>query len=99
MRPPGMLGLLDGQYNVPSSPNFEALELVVTGWQADLEQETIFLERSGMALTWGYRQGHIIDRPWILAENGIKHGFINAGGDIGILGKPDGPWRIGVRHP
>ncbi|HPT34560.1 MAG TPA: FAD:protein FMN transferase [Bacillota bacterium] len=98
-------GFLDGQYNVPSPAELrEALELVDYRLvKLDLEQETIFLEREGMALDLGgIAKGYIIDRALdILAENGIKHGFINAGGDIGILGgKPDGtPWRIGVRHP
>ena len=36
-----------------------------------------------------------------LADTGIEHAYLDAGGDIGLLGpKPDGsPWRIGVRHP
>lgn len=34
-------------------------------------------------------------------EAGIRHGAINLGGDIKIIGPhPDGsPWRIGIRHP
>lgn len=34
-------------------------------------------------------------------EMGIKHGFVNLGGDIRVIGPhPDGsPWRIGIRHP
>ncbi len=32
---------------------------------------------------------------------GVRHGFINLGGDLKIIGPhPDGsPWRIGIRHP
>jgi len=34
-------------------------------------------------------------------EAGIRHGLVNLGGDIKIIGpQPDGaPWAIGIRHP
>lgn len=34
-------------------------------------------------------------------QAGIRHGLVNLGGDIKIIGpRPDGkPWRIGIRHP
>jgi FAD:protein FMN transferase len=34
-------------------------------------------------------------------EAGIRHGVVNLGGDIKVIGpRPDGrPWRIGIRHP
>ena len=32
---------------------------------------------------------------------GVRHGLVNLGGDVGIVGpRPDGEaWRIGIRHP
>ena len=35
------------------------------------------------------------------AQAGMRHGLVNLGGDVRIVGpQPDGaPWRIGVRHP
>jgi thiamine biosynthesis lipoprotein len=37
----------------------------------------------------------------ILLGHGMRHGFVNLGGDIRAIGpQPDGtPWRVGVRHP
>ena len=34
-------------------------------------------------------------------ESGVRHGLVNLGGDIRIIGPhPDGaPWQIGIRHP
>lgn len=43
-----------------------------------------------------------VDRAAALLEGaGVRHGFINLGGDVRIIGaQPDGaPWRIGIRHP
>ncbi|MDX8402494.1 MAG: FAD:protein FMN transferase [Mariprofundaceae bacterium] len=46
-------------------------------------------------------KGYAVDRGLdALEAAGIHQGIINAGGDIGILGKHrDRPWRIGVRDP
>jgi thiamine biosynthesis lipoprotein len=37
----------------------------------------------------------------ISREAGIRHGFVNLGGDVKIIGpRPDGePWRVGIQHP
>lgn len=36
----------------------------------------------------------------LLAELGVEHAIVNAGGDLMTLGQPAGrPWRIGVRDP
>jgi len=37
----------------------------------------------------------------LCSDSGIRHGAVNLGGDIKIIGPhPDGsPWRIGIRHP
>jgi thiamine biosynthesis lipoprotein len=36
-----------------------------------------------------------------LVEHGARHGFVNLGGDVRVIGPaPDGtPWRIAVQHP
>ena len=50
----------------------------------------------------GIAKGYIVDRGLaLLAQAGVENAFLNAGGDIAILGtKPDGtPWRVGIRHP
>ena len=37
----------------------------------------------------------------VCADLGMRHGLIDLGGDIRVVGpQPDGlPWRIGIRHP
>jgi len=35
-----------------------------------------------------------------LAADGVVTAMVNAGGDIAVMGQPEGrPWRIGIRHP
>ncbi len=50
----------------------------------------------------GVAKGFVVDRGMeVLKDLGIEAAYINAGGDIRVLGpKPDGsPWRIGIRDP
>ncbi len=57
----------------------------------------------GMELDFGgVVKEYAVDRVAALCRDaGARHGFINLGGDIKIIGPhPDGrPWRIGIRHP
>lgn len=58
---------------------------------------------SGMALDFGgIVKEYAADRAaGLFQTRGIRHGIINLGGDIRVIGPhPDGsPWRIGIRHP
>jgi len=50
----------------------------------------------------GVVKEYAVDRAAALCrEAGVRHGFVNLGGDIRIIGPhPDGsPWRIGIQHP
>jgi thiamine biosynthesis lipoprotein len=50
----------------------------------------------------GVVKEYAVDRVASLCrEAGVRHGLVNLGGDIRIIGpRPDGgPWRIGIRHP
>jgi len=50
----------------------------------------------------GFGKEYAADRAVaLLAERGARHGFVNLGGDIRVLGpQPDGqPWRFGIQHP
>ena len=50
----------------------------------------------------GVVKEYAVDRAAALCpEAGVRHGFVNLGGDIMIIGPhPDGsPWRIGIQHP
>jgi thiamine biosynthesis lipoprotein len=59
------------------------------------------------ALAWrsifgGIGKEYAADRvATILLGHGMRHGFVNLGGDIRAIGpQPDGtPWRAGIRHP
>lgn len=98
-------GFLGQQYRLPNREEMEeALALVdYTRLEIDREESTVYLPGEGMSLDMGgIAKGYIVDRGLeILDDAGVKHAFLNAGGDIGLLGsKDDGtPWRIGVRHP
>ncbi len=98
-------GFLDQRYRVPGPEEIEAVLPLVNFrlLELDRERQTIYLPEAGMSLDLGgIAKGFIVDRGLaVLSRAGIRHAFLNAGGDIGLLGtRPDGePWRIGVRHP
>lgn len=98
-------GFLGQAYRVPSESEISAaLPLVNYSLvQIDNSRKSIYLPEKKMALELGgIAKGYIIDRALdILIAAGVEHAYINAGGDVGLLGpKPGGsPWQIGVRHP
>jgi thiamine biosynthesis lipoprotein len=57
----------------------------------------------GMELDFGgFGKEYAADRAaTLLQEQGVKHGMVNLGGDIRLMGpRPDGrPWVIGIQHP
>jgi thiamine biosynthesis lipoprotein len=57
----------------------------------------------GMEIDFGgVVKEYAVDRAAVIyREAGARHGFVNLGGDIRIIGPhPDRrPWRIGIRHP
>ena len=61
------------------------------------------LGRPGMQLDFGgVAKGFAVDRAVeALRARGVAQGMVNAGGDLGLLGRhPDGdPWVVGVQHP
>ncbi len=69
----------------------------------DREDKTVFLNRSDMGIDLGaIAKGYAADEVVrILEKSGIRHGLLNLGGNISVIGdKPDGtPWNIGVRDP
>ncbi len=98
-------GFLGQQYRLPAES-----EIMDHLWLVDYRkiifdqtENTIFLPERGMVLEpGGLAKGFILDQVVaLLKEYGVSSAFINAGGDIAILGsRPDGePWRLGIRHP
>ena len=98
-------GFLGQQFRLPDQDEIDgAIALVDFNLvQVDRNSSTVFLPETKMSIELGgIAKGYIVDRALDTLKNaGIEHAFINAGGDIGLIGgKPDGePWRIGVRHP
>ncbi len=78
--------------------------LPLIGWeQVKFENDRISLPQTGMAIDFGgFGKEYAADRAVaVLHEAGQRHGFVNLGGDIRVLGpRVDGsPWRFGIQHP
>ncbi len=77
--------------------------LLPVGWQGvELLPSGEVRLPEGMELDLGgAAKGYAVDRALeVLRERGVKRALINAGGQIGLLGKaPRGSWQIGVRSP
>jgi thiamine biosynthesis lipoprotein len=87
-------------------PTREALAplLARVGWAAvERDGDTVRLPRAGMELDFGgFGKEYAADRAAeMLRAQGLRHGFVDLGGDIRALGpQPDGaPWSIGIRDP
>jgi thiamine biosynthesis lipoprotein len=76
----------------------------LVGWQrVHWDGERIVLPLFGMEIDFGgYVKEYAADRvAGICRELGARHGLVDLGGDVAIVGpQPDGsPWRVGIRHP
>lgn len=67
------------------------------------EERRVSLADSMVAIDLGgVAKGYSVDRAVeVLQEHGISRALVDAGGDIGLLGRKENnqPWRIGVQHP
>ena len=89
-----------------SLPDPVLIEQLLTrvGWhRLRWEAPRLVFPVAGMSLDLGgVVKEYAADRAASLARGlGIRHGIVNLGGDIRIVGPhPDGtPWRIGIQHP
>ncbi len=78
--------------------------LPLIGWQqVHWREGCIGLPQAGMELDFGgFGKEYAADRAMsVLAAAGQRHGFVNLGGDIRVLGpRADGSaWRFGIAHP
>ncbi|NOQ14015.1 MAG: FAD:protein FMN transferase [Methyloprofundus sp.] len=74
------------------------------GWhRLDWNSPVLDFSIPGMEIDFGgIVKEYAVDRAASLCiEAGIRHGIINLGGDIKIIGpRADGsPWKVGIRHP
>src|SRR5262245_15591970 len=88
---------------VPSQRDLDAL-LPLVGWPlVEWRAPALRLPFAGMELDFGgIGKEYAADRAAeLLRGAGVRHGFVNLGGDIrGVGAAPDGtPWRIGIQHP
>jgi FAD:protein FMN transferase len=87
-------------------PDPEALHALLArvGWDKVVwRRPTLAFGRRGMELDFGgVVKEYAADRAAVIcAEAGFRHGLVDLGGDIRIIGPhPDGtPWSVGIRHP
>ena len=88
---------------LPSQRELDACAAKV-GWEkVRLSERAVFLPLPGMELDFGgVVKEYAADAAAMVAGRaGIRHGLVNLGGDIRIVGpQPDGrPWPIGIVHP
>ena len=101
-------GLLRTVWNFSASrlPDQESIDAVLPFIGLDkvaISNGRIQFEKAGMELDFGgIGKEYAADRAAeVCADLGARHGFIDLGGDIRVIGsQPDClPWRIGIRHP
>jgi thiamine biosynthesis lipoprotein len=88
---------------LPDPQQIEAL-LKKVGWdKVRWQSPRLSFRVKGMELDFGgIVKEYAVDRAAALCvKAGVRHGAINLGGDIKIIGShPDGSaWRVGIRHP
>lgn len=88
---------------LPSQQRLDALLEDVGFEKLVWQRPRLRFTRPGMELDFGgIGKEYAADRGATLClEQGIRHGLLDFGGDIRVIGpRPDGsPWRIGIRHP
>ena len=88
----------------PTTAEVEAARAAI-GWRnliLDPLTRTVRFARAGMRIDLGgFAKGHAVDRAArLLAERGIAHAIVSAGGDSRVLGDRRGrPWTVGIRDP
>lgn len=88
---------------IPSKAQLTLLKNLV-GWnQVDRKDKLVKLSKINMEIDFGgFGKEYAADRAAaILSSHEIKHGFVNLGGDLRVIGpKPNGqPWMLGIPNP
>ncbi len=87
----------------PTEEEIDRIRTVVGSHHLKISKKSVLLARSGMAITLdSIAKGFIVDRVMaVLHGEGIRHGLVNAGGDIAVLGGKGNnkPWRIAIQDP
>lgn len=88
---------------VPTPAELGAL-LPLVGWRrVEWSGRRVHLPEAGMELDFGgIGKEYAADRAHaVLAEAGTRHGFVNLGGDLRVIGPHASgrPWCFGIQHP
>ncbi len=88
---------------IPTDAQLRAA-LAKVGWQRlvlDKQKLSIDLPAGMRIGLGGIAKGYGVDRAMaVLLKHGVKHGMVNAGGDLKALGQRFGKsWEIAIRHP
>jgi thiamine biosynthesis lipoprotein len=88
---------------LPDQESIDALLPFIGLDKIALSNGRLHFGKAGMELDFGgLGKEYAADRAAeVCADFGARHGFVDLGGDIRVIGsQPDGqPWRIGIRHP
>lgn len=91
------------QQKIPTSAELTAI-MPIVGWEKlGWQRPRIALPVAEMELDFGgYVKEYAADSAArVCREQGIRHGFVELGGDIAVIGPhPDGTgWQVGIQHP
>lgn len=91
------------QPKVPRAEVLQPLLALVDGHQVECGAEDVFLCKAGMEIDFGgFGKEYAADRvATLLADAGVRHGYVNLGGDMRFLGPQlnGEPWYIGIQDP
>lgn len=89
--------------SIPAQETIQALIAKIGWYKLNWQRSILTFTIPGMEIDFGgVVKEYAVDRAASLCrEAGIRHGIVNLGGDIKIIGPHhDGsPWRIAIRHP
>lgn len=88
---------------IPERARLDTLCELINWPSIDRDNKKIHLPLEGMEIDFGgFGKEYAADKAGAVLEGlEVKHGYVNLGGDIRVLGsKPDGQtWVIGIQHP
>lgn len=98
--------LWDFKAKAPVVPSQASVKQALT--RVGAQRVSVDPERSSVTLPAGMKlglggiaKGYGVDCAMrVLREHGVRHGCVNAGGDLKVLGRSGGrPWEIAIKHP
>jgi len=89
--------------NPPSDEKIGSVLHLVDAGAIRVSTDSVEFAKKGMGITLdGIAKGYVVDcGVRVIKQHGIKHGLINAGGDLRTIGGKDTqtPWKIAIQNP